>query len=157
MTPDVVERISIRATPEQVYRVVSDVAGMGRFSPEATGARGVAGSAQVGDRFTGTNRNGLARWSTTCTVTVADPGSAFEFDVAFGPFPISIWRYDIAPDGDAVTLTESWTDRRTGAAGAVMKLAGQFVIPGRRPGHNRANMQVTLQRMKAELEGTDQA
>lgn len=154
---DVVESIDIAADAADVYGVVSDVAGMGRFSPEATGARVRSERLQAGDRFLGLNRRGPVRWATTCTVTVADPGRAFEFLVDAGPLPVSRWRYDIEPVAGGVRVTETWTDRRTGPLGVAMKLLGQAVIPGSRPDHNRATMRATLQRMKAALEGVERS
>lgn len=148
----VVESVQIGATADRVYALVSDVARMGQWSPEAKGARGAGAQPQVGDRFVGVNRRGPALWFTICTVTVAAPGEAFEFIVDVGPVPVSRWRYDIRPVGGGVDLVETWWDRRTGVTGPPMKLLGQVVIPGSRPAHNRRNMRLTLQRMKAELE-----
>jgi hypothetical protein len=149
----VVESIRIDADPAAVYALVSDVARMGQWSPEATGARGADRALQVGDRFTGLNRRGPAVWFTFCTVTVADPGRAFEFLVDFGPVPVSRWRYDIRPQGDGgVQLIETWQDRRSGFTGVPVKALGQLVIPGSRPDHNRRSMRTTLQRLKAAAE-----
>lgn len=153
--PTVTESIRIDAPAEVIYDLVADVARMGEWSPEATGARVSApsGSLQVGDRFTGTNKHGLARWSTQCTVTEADRGKSFEFTVAVKPFKISTWRYEFAADGDATIVTEHWTDERDGARGVVIKGLGQVFIPGSRPDHNRRNMQTTLTNLKAFAEG----
>lgn len=151
----VTESIRIDAPAEAVYDLVADVTRMGEWSPEATGARvsAPAGVLQVGDRFTGTNRHGIARWSTQCTVTEADRGRVFEFTVAVKPFKISTWRYEFAADGDSTIVTEHWTDERDGVRGAAVKVLGQVVIPGSRPDHNRRNMQTTLANLKAAAEG----
>ncbi len=152
--PTVSESIRIDAPAEVIYDLVADVARMGEWSPEATGARvkSVGSDLKVGDRFTGTNRHGLARWSTQCTVTEAQRGEAFEFAVAVNPFKISTWRYEFAADGDATVVTEQWTDERQGARGVVIKALGQVFIPGSRPDHNRQNIQQTLARLKAAAE-----
>lgn len=149
------ESIRINAAPEVLYDLVSDVVRMGEWSPEATGARvpESISTLAVGDRFTGTNRHGLARWSTQCTVTQADRGEAFEFTVAVKPFKISTWRYEFVEDESGTIVTESWTDERDGARGAAIKVLGQVFIPGSRPDHNRRNMQTTLANLKAEAEG----
>jgi hypothetical protein len=47
----------------------------------------------------GHNRNGIYRWSTTCTVTDAQPGRVFAFDVRYLGLP-SCWRCDIAGADD---------------------------------------------------------
>jgi ribosome-associated toxin RatA of RatAB toxin-antitoxin module len=152
--PTVSESIRINAAPEVVYDLVADVERMGEWSPEATGARVSNSGPQltVGDTFTGTNKHGLARWSTQCTVTQSKRGEEFEFTVEFKPFKISTWRYEFASDGDATVVTEQWFDDRAGIRGATIKALGQTLIPGSRPEHNRRNMQVTLANLKRAAE-----
>lgn len=152
--PTVSESIRIQAPADDIYDLVADVARMGEWSPEATGARvkSAGPELKVGDRFTGTNKHGLARWSTQCTVTAAERGKVFEFAVAVNPFKISTWRYEFAADGDAAIVTEQWTDERHGARGVVIKALGQVFIPGSRPDHNRQNIQQTLANLKAAAE-----
>src|SRR3712207_6783594 len=102
------------ADPRDVYDLVSDVTRMGEWSPETTSCRWVSGKpGTVGARFRGTNRHGLARWTTTCTVTAADPGRRFAFDVTFGPWAISEWVYELENTSQGCRVTESWTDRRS--------------------------------------------
>ena len=153
MSTAVVETITIAAPAEALYDLVADVSQMGRFSPEATGARGAATVLQVGDRFIGLNKRGPVRWFTQCTVTAADRGAEFEFDVDFGPVPVSCWRYDFEPVGDGTTrVTETWMDRRQGLLGVPIALVGKLVIPGDRATHNRATMAETLRRLKEAAE-----
>ncbi len=148
------ETIQISAPALAIYGLVADVTRMGEWSPEATGARvGATGpTLGVGDRFTGTNKRGILRWSTYCTVTIADPGELFEFEVEFRPFKISTWRYEFAQQGGETLVTESWFDNRRGARGAVIKGFGQLLIPGPRPDHNRRNMARTLANLKKAAE-----
>lgn len=152
MAEPVVVSLTMDADPQQAYQLISDVSRMGNFSPEAAGAHGADRALQVGDRFVGLNRRGPVVWFTICTVTVADPGRAFEFLVDVGPVAVSRWRYDIVPTDGGIEVTETWEDRRQGIAGPPVKLMGQLVIPGSRPEHNRRNMITTLERMKATLE-----
>ena len=49
MADPVVEYIEIAATPEVVYDLVADVARMGEWSPEATGAKGANRILTAGD------------------------------------------------------------------------------------------------------------
>ena len=118
--------VRIEAPPERVFDLVSDLPGMGRFSPENAGGRwqrGATGPA-VGAVFRGTNRRGLHRWSTTCTVTRCEQGRAFAFAVtSVAGLPVAEWAYEIAPEADGCTLTETWTDRR----GALITAAGRLV------------------------------
>src|SRR5206468_4094224 len=93
---------TIAADPVKVYNLVSDLPRMGEWSPENTGGRWVGGATgpAVGARFRGTNRHGVAVWMTGVTVTAADPGQRFAFDVDFLGVPISTWEYTFAEDAD---------------------------------------------------------
>jgi hypothetical protein len=155
MGEPVVESIYMAADAGRIYELVADVGRMGEWSPEATGARGASGTLGPGDRFLGLNRRGPVRWFTVCTVRAAQRGVTFAFDVDFGPFHVSRWEYRFRPEGAGTRVTESWTDRRTGLRGAVLKAAGQLVIPGSRPQHNRASMVQTLRRLKEAAERED--
>ena len=147
--------ITIDASPDKVYDLIVDVAQMGNISPESTGTIGNPGDLTVGDKFWGLNKRGAWRWFTRCTVLAADPGRTFEFDVDFGPMPVSRWRYDIVPAGDGCEVTETWEDRRDGALAGPIKAVGSMIIPGPRAEHNQANIEATLQRLKelAEAKG----
>ena len=149
----VTETIRIDAPPERIYDLVADVAGMGRFSPEATGALGAPSQASVGDAFWGTNRHGPWFWVTRCRITAADRGRAFAFDVDLGPLPISAWEYRIEPDGQGCLVTETWVDRREGLRGRAMRVGGSLIIPGPRDEHNRGTMRATLEALRAAAEG----
>lgn len=145
--------ISIDASPDTVYDLISDVAHMGDLSPESTGTMGSPAALAKGDKFWGMNKRGAWRWFTRCTVLAADRGRTFEFDVDFGPMPVSRWRYDITPTDSGCEVTETWEDRRTGPLAAPIKAVGSVIIPGPRAEHNQANIEATLQRLKAVAEG----
>jgi hypothetical protein len=148
---DVSASARISAPAEVVYALVSDVTRMGEWSPENLGGRWlgrVAGPA-VGARFRGSNRRGWRRWSTTCTVVVAEPGRTFAFDVAFAGIPASRWTYELRQDGDATVVTETWTDRRPRwfalLAGATMGIDDIRA-------HNLENIRKTLANLTAAAE-----
>lgn len=144
--------IVIGASPQDVYDIVVDVAQMGNLSPESTGTIGTPGPLKVGDKFWGTNKSGRWRWFTRCTVLEADPGRVFEFDVDFGPMPVSRWRYEFAATDAGCEVTETWEDRRNGALAAPIKAVGGVLIPGPRADHNQQNIEATLARLKAVAE-----
>jgi hypothetical protein len=141
----------VAASPERIYDLVSDVAGMGRLSPECTGGRWLDGATgpAVGARFKGTNRRGIARWSTTNVVVAADPGNEFSFETKESG---TRWTFTIEADGDHTVVTESrraWRDRpRLARIYAALLLGGV-------EGHDdelRAGMRATLERVKALAE-----
>ena len=73
---DVQVSAQVPAPPAQVWGMVAEVTRMGEWSPETTSCRWIRGASgpAVGAKFKGTNKKGFRRWSTTCTVTAADPG-----------------------------------------------------------------------------------
>ena len=108
------DSIRICAPLSVIWDAVCDLPGMGRFSLENTGGQWMAphDGPQVGARFKGTNRHGKSSWTTTATVTHCEENKRFEFTVTYFAIPISTWSYEMESDGDAVILTESWTDQR---------------------------------------------
>ena len=64
--------------------------------------------------FVGQNENSGRRWTTKCTVTDAEPGRVFAFDVRHTVVPIARWQYDIVAADGGCRVTESTWDRRPG-------------------------------------------
>ena len=141
----------VGADPVSVYELISDVTRMGEWSPETTSCRWLQGadSAAVGARFKGSNRQGWHRWSTTCTVTAADPGSRFAFDVGLFGIAVATWEYEIAAQDGGCRVTERWIDRRPKWLEKVSPL-GTGV--GDRSERNRATMTETLSRLRRAAE-----
>lgn len=98
--------LRIAASPQRIYDLVTDVAGMGRLSPECTGGRWLDGATgpAVGARFKGSNKRGFVRWSTTNTVVAAEPGVVFSFETGDSG---TRWTYRFEADGDGTVVTES--------------------------------------------------
>lgn len=141
--------VTVNATPEEVYRLVSDPVAMAELAEEFYRARWIRGAtgAAVGSWFSGSNRNGWRRWVTHAEVTEAEPGRRFAYRVRTPFFvPISSWEYDITPEGTGCRLTvTNW-----------LRVPGWFVpiaifITGQpdRAGTNALNIAITLGRVKA--------
>src|SRR5919201_3632083 len=98
--------IHVDAPPARLYALVSDVTRMGEWSPETIKCDWIDGgpAAAVGARFKGTNRRGIARWSTKPRVVVAEPDREFSFDVN----GVTRWTYRFEPEGDGTRLVESF-------------------------------------------------
>lgn len=149
--PSATATVHIDAGPEEVYRLITDLSTLTSLAEEA-----VAMDLRKGDSvckgavFVGRNENGDKRWSTKCTVTDAEPGRVFAFDVRYSVVPIARWRYDIeaATDGGC-RVTESTWDRRPGW---FRKIASRTTGVSDRAAANAQHIQLTLQRLKQRAE-----
>jgi hypothetical protein len=102
-----------------------------------------------GARFKGTNHHGTKTWSTTRTVTNAEPGQVFAFDVRSAVVPVAHWRYDIeAADGGCHVTERTW-DRRPGWFRVP---AGWATGVKDRTSANVVYIDRTLERLKAKAE-----
>ena len=149
--PSASAQVEIAAPAEEVYALISDLPGMGKLAEENQGGAWLGGvsSAKVGARFRGHNRRGWRRWSTTVTVTDADPGRRFGFDVRSFGLPIARWEYAIEPTDSGCRVTESTWDRRPGW----FRPIGGFATGAMdRAAVNQHNIERTLSRLKATVE-----
>ena len=148
--PDITVSVLIGCAPEAAWRVVADPSRLADLSPEASGARATTqGPLPAGARFSGSNRNGLFRWSTSCVVVESVPGSAFAFDVTFLGLAVARWRYEVRVVDDGCDVVEQWWDHR----GIAMWFIGVLGTGVRdRQGHNTRTMTQTLAALKADLE-----
>jgi uncharacterized protein YndB with AHSA1/START domain len=146
----------IDAPAQRIYDLISDVTGIGRFSPETRSAGWLDGATgpAVGARFRGRNAIGLLRWSTVPTVTAAEPGRRFAFDV---PAPSnSTWSYDLAPaPGGGTRVTESM--RRSTPQPLILRVLQRLAGVTDRAEHLRAGMSATLAGLAAAAEVHDNA
>ena len=146
--------LHIAAPADRIYGIVTDVANMGRLSPECVGGQWLGGATgpAVGARFKGRNKRGIARWSTTNEVVEADPGRAFAFQTKQSGMR---WRYELEPDADGTVVTESRAEFRERPL--VAKLFARFALGGVEEHEDelRAGMLATLERLKAVAESAD--
>jgi uncharacterized protein YndB with AHSA1/START domain len=149
--PSVADSVAIDASADVVWRLISDVTRMPQWSPELIRARwlGPVQEAKVGARFRGTNRHKVFRWSTSCQVTAAEPGTRFAYRVTSLGLPVSEWTFTIRPNAGGCELTEGTVDRR----GLIMKTFGPAATGvADRAEHNRAGITATLAAVKAAAE-----
>jgi hypothetical protein len=140
----------IEAPPEQLYALVSDLCRMGEWSPENTGGKWVKGAVgpAVGAKFQGTNQLGKKKWKTLSTVTVADPGTEFGFDVTAAGMKVAGWGFRLEAADGGTAVTHYWDDHRSAI---IAKLTGLVIGVKDRGVHNRANMEQTLERLSASV------
>jgi len=148
--PCVTASVHIAAGPDAVYRLVTDLPTLASLAEEAVAMQWRKGSAvSPGAVFTGRNQSGSRRWSTKCTVTDAEPGRLFAFDVSHTIFPIARWQYDIVAADGGCRVTESTWDRRPGW---FRKVAGKATGVSDRVAANTEHIRLTLQRLKQRAE-----
>jgi polyketide cyclase/dehydrase/lipid transport protein len=148
--PSASATVEVAATPDVVYRLITDLSVMAELAEETAALRWKGdGGPRPGAVFRGTNRNGWRRWTTTCKVTDADPGARFGFDVTHTAVPVSSWRYEITPTDDGCTVTESTWDRRPKWFDVLSRPATGV---SDRVATNGRNIEATLQRLKARAE-----
>ena len=145
--PDAQGSVTIAADPVAVYALLTDLTTLASLAEEAEAMKWRSGnSATPGAVFKGSNRNGARTWTTKYTVTEADPGRAFAFDVhSAGIVPIAHWRYDIEPTDGGCTVTEATWDRRPRW---ILKPAARTTGISDRAGANAEHIKLTLQRLK---------
>jgi uncharacterized protein YndB with AHSA1/START domain len=141
----------IDAPAETVWAMVSDVARMGEWSPETSGAAwtGGADGPVVGARFKGRNQRGWRRWSTRAEVVEAEPGRTFAFQITAIGLTVARWGYSVEPTASGCRVEERWEDRR----GPLIRVVGRVVTGvGDRATHNRGTMATTLDNLAAAAE-----
>ena len=143
--------VTIAAPPEAVYALITDLPMMAAIGEEVTEMQWRSGDgARPGAVFKGRNRNGRRTWTTTCTVTDAEPGRTFAFDVKSVVIPVAHWCYDLAATDGGCAVTESTWDRRPGW---FHKPGGMATGVMDRDSANAEHIRLTLERLKARAEG----
>jgi hypothetical protein len=141
----------MKANPDQIWDLVSDVTRIGEYSPETFEAEWLDGASgpAVGARFRGhvkRNGRGPIYW-TQCQVTESEPGRAFAFHVLTGGRPTNTWRYELKPGDGATDVTESFE------LAPVLPLRIYWALAGWTRGKtNEQGMRHTLERIKAQVE-----
>jgi ribosome-associated toxin RatA of RatAB toxin-antitoxin module len=101
------ESVTVQASAETVYDLVSDITRTGEWSPvcKACWWDDENSAGQVGAWFTGRNELPHRTWETRSQVVAAERGREFAWVVG-GKFVR--WGFTMAPADAGTTLTESW-------------------------------------------------
>ncbi|WP_104526218.1 SRPBCC family protein [Blastococcus atacamensis] len=98
--------VTVGASPEALYDLVSDVTRTGEWSPVCEACWWDQGaSGRVGDWFTGRNVTPARTWETRSRVVVADRGREFAWEV--GKSSVR-WGFTLAAVDVGTELTEQW-------------------------------------------------
>ncbi len=157
--PGVVVEIDTAARPPAVWKVITDIAMPARFSDEFVGAEWTSeGPPAVGSTFRGRNDiPNVFTWEVDCIVTRWEENSAFEWRITDADDPGAIWRFDIAEQGTGSRLRMSMVigQRNNGTAPAALKRPEkEQQVLNRRRAALKANMQRTIEGVKAVVDGT---
>jgi hypothetical protein len=148
--PSASATVQIDCSPDEVYRLITDLPTLAALAEEAVALEFRKGdSVCKGAVFVGHNENSGKRWTTKCTVTDAEPGRVFAFDVRYTVLPIARWQYDIAAADGGCRVTESTWDRRPGW---FRKVGGMATGVADRTAANAEHIELTLQRLKQRAE-----
>ncbi|MGW4479430.1 SRPBCC family protein [Rhodococcus triatomae] len=100
----VVASTVVRATPKQVYAVVSDVRRIPEWSPECVRVDVIGDS-----EFRGYNQRRFGKWSTRARIVTADADAhEFAFRVQLAGRDFTQWTYSVKPNPDGCELIEEF-------------------------------------------------
>ena len=151
MEETIVVSKEISAGPQKVWDLVTDLANMGRWSPENDGGKWLSkdGGPKLGARFMGKNNWQGNRWVAPVKITEFTEPKRFAFKMRFPLIGGSDWSFDIEPTSEGCKVIQTWTDRRTKALVVIGgKVSG---VPDRVP-HTRMSMKTTLDNLAQEVE-----
>ena len=101
------ESVTVRASAETLYDLVSDITRTGEWSPVCTACwwDDEVNAGQVGVWFTGRNELPNRSWETRSQVVAAERGREFAWVVGGS---LVRWSYTLTPTDSGTTLSESW-------------------------------------------------
>ena len=143
--------VTMTASAEQIWEVITDIRNIGRYSPETFEAEWLDGATgpTLGAKFRGhvrRNEIGPVYW-TTCHVTACEPGREFGFEVLVGDRAVNNWHYRLTPAQGRTDVTESFQLNASPLMSLYSVFGGQL-----RRRRNLRDMRKTLERIKAVVE-----
>jgi hypothetical protein len=146
------DSIDIACSPDEAFKVVTDLPNMGRLSPENTGGEWIGGTTgpQVGASFKGANTRGQVSWFTVAKVVTYDRPTRFVFDVRYKKvFKVARWEFDVEPAPGGCRVTETWSDHRSNFARQRSE-SDDF----KRADYSKVSIRTTLEKLKAFCENS---
>lgn len=123
-----VAETGISAPVDAVWRLVTDITLMPRFSTELQRVRWADGfdAPGLGVSFTGDNRNpAVGEWTTTSTIVEFDPPRIFGWAVGDPRNPAATWRFEIIPDAGVASTVRYTAQIGPGPSGVTMLIERQ--------------------------------
>lgn len=141
--------IDVDASPEQVWRVVSDLKRMGEWSPQCKKMKVFGGEVRKGTTTLNVNRKGFLVWPTTAKVVDFEPNKTIAFRIVENK---TVWSYTLTPTATGTTVVEK-REAPTGTS-AISGFLVKNVLGGTEQFDVELvdGMNATLQRIKAASE-----
>ncbi|WP_099022970.1 SRPBCC family protein [Mycolicibacterium palauense] len=141
----------VRASPETVYALVSDVARIPQWSPETVRTERISA-----ERFQAWNRRRLGRWRTEARVVEQEPGRLFSFVVEAMGGDWTQWSFLIEPGPEPGTVRLTEQCRMCVALPLPVRIFEHLFlfVRDRRP-DLRANIEASLERIAALAEAQE--
>jgi nitroreductase len=165
--------LDIKASPERMWELITDIGVPGRHSPEGVGARWTSeGGARVGATFLGSNATddaghpaindvllrllGKMEWETPCTVVTCEPGQEFAYVVGDPATAWARWGFTIQPLLDGRCRVGHYLQMLAGGSGTSLAASehpdqAAAILEGRFR-KVRDNLLATLRGVQAEAE-----
>ena len=151
VAPLLEESITIDATPERVWSLVSDLGRMSRWSPQVVTTIVRGRPIQLGTKMINLNRRGLLVWPTQSKVVRFEPQREIAFRVKDN---FTIWSLSLTSDGAGGTIL---TQRREAPDGIspISRTLTDKVLGGITSFQTElgAGMRETLAKIKVDAEG----
>jgi len=140
--------VEVKASPDDVWRVVSDPGRVPEFSPELRKAF-KPGGLKVGQQYLGINRRKAVVWPTRSVVALVEPGRSLAWDTRSSG---ARWIYELEPEAEGTRVIH-----RRPVPGGITWLSRAFapLFLGGSDEHAdelEHGMRQTLERLKAALE-----
>ncbi|MBT96325.1 MAG: hypothetical protein CL431_10215 [Acidimicrobiaceae bacterium] len=150
MEKTIVVSKEILANPRQVWDLITDLANMGRWSPENDGGKWLTkdGEPKLGARFIGNNSWEGNKWIAPVKITEFNEPKRFAFKMRFPFIGGSDWSFDIEPTSEGCKVTQTWVDRRKKA---LVVIGGKVSGVADRAPHTRMSMETTLEKLADEV------
>jgi hypothetical protein len=162
--PSTSAEVVVDAPVERVWALVCDIAVPAQFSSELQGAEWLppATGPAVDAAFVGRSSHpAVGDWETVCVVTECSPGQVFAWAVGDPADPSASWRFELSPEPDAGPGVRLRQWMRMGPAPSGLTPAIEAMpdkeerIVARRLAEHQANMQKTIEGIKAAAEAAE--
>ena len=108
--PGIKVETDVKASPEKLWDLISDINLPSNFSDEFEGAEWLDETPEEGARFKGRNKNErMGEWEVTCYIKSFKPNKVFSWNVGDIENPAASWEFRLTPLAGATRLSFAMT------------------------------------------------